>query len=101
MTGIPYRLAVLATLLAALASAAGLGVTGLYHDAPNWVQQAQGTDLATLFLAVPLVAGEAVPVPVVAIIGVLGLASALLVIRAVIHPAWGHVGAGTLKARRP
>ena len=56
MSGIPYRLAVLATVLAALASAAGIAVTGLYHDAPNWVQQAQGTDLATLFLAVPLTA---------------------------------------------
>jgi hypothetical protein len=56
MTGIAYRLAVLATLLAGLASAAGLGVTGLYRDAPDWVQQARGTDLATLFLAVPLLA---------------------------------------------
>jgi hypothetical protein len=56
MSGIPYRLAVLATVLAALASGAGIAVTGLYQDAPNWVQQAQGTDLATLFLAVPLTA---------------------------------------------
>jgi hypothetical protein len=29
-------------------------MSGLYVDAPNWVQQAQGTDLATLFLAVPV-----------------------------------------------
>ena len=29
---------------------------GLYVDAPNWVQQARGTDLATLFLAVPVLA---------------------------------------------
>jgi hypothetical protein len=29
-------------------------VTGLYRDAPNWVQQARGTDLATLFVAVPV-----------------------------------------------
>ena len=56
MSGIPYRLAILATALAAGASAAGIAVGGLYHDAPNWVQQAQGTDLATLFLAVPVTA---------------------------------------------
>jgi hypothetical protein len=56
MSGIPYRLAALATVLAALASSAGIAATGLYHDAPNWVQQAQGTDLATLLLAVPLTA---------------------------------------------
>ena len=31
-------------------------VTGLYVDAPNWAQQARGTDLATLFLAVPVLA---------------------------------------------
>jgi hypothetical protein len=55
---IPNRLAVVATALAAVAALAGLAVPGLYVDAPNWVQQAQGTDLATLFLAVPvLVAG--------------------------------------------
>lgn len=48
------RLAVLATALAALAAAAGLAAPSLYVDAPNWVQQARGTDLATLFLAVPV-----------------------------------------------
>ena len=47
-------LAVVATVLAAVASAAGLLVTGLYRDSANWVQQARGTDLATLFLAVPV-----------------------------------------------
>jgi hypothetical protein len=58
MPTIPNRLAALATGLAAMAALAGLAVQGLYVDAPNWVQQAQGTDLATLFLAVPvLVAG--------------------------------------------
>ena len=51
---IPNRLAVFATMLAAFAAAAGLVVTGLYRDAPNWVQQARGTDLATLFIAVPV-----------------------------------------------
>ena len=54
MHTIASPLAVLATLLAAVASLAGLLVAGLYVDAPNWVQQAQGTDLATLFLAVPV-----------------------------------------------
>jgi hypothetical protein len=49
-------LAVFATVLAALAAAAGLIVTGLYRDAPFWVQQARGTDLATLFVAVPVLA---------------------------------------------
>jgi hypothetical protein len=37
-----------------MAALAGLVIPGLYVDAPNWVQQAQGTDLATLFLAVPV-----------------------------------------------
>ena len=56
MHTISNRLAVLATVLAAVAALAGLAVTGLYVDSPNWVQQAQGTDLATLFLAVPVLA---------------------------------------------
>lgn len=51
---ISNRLAVIATVLAAIAANAGLAVTGLYRDAPNWVQQARGTDLATLFIAVPV-----------------------------------------------
>jgi hypothetical protein len=50
------RLATLATILAAAAALAGLAIGGLYLDAPNWVQQARGTDLATLFLAVPVLA---------------------------------------------
>ena len=54
MPAIPNRLAALATGLAALTALAGLTISGLYVDAPNWVQQAQGTDLATLFLAVPV-----------------------------------------------
>jgi hypothetical protein len=54
MHTISNRLAILATLLAAIAALAGLLVPGLYVDAPNWVQQAQGTDLATLLLAVPI-----------------------------------------------
>ena len=56
MQAISTRLAALATVLAGVAALAGLLVTGLYVDAPNWVQQAQGTDLATLFLAVPVLA---------------------------------------------
>jgi hypothetical protein len=54
MHTISNRLAATATFLAAGAAVAGLAVSGLYIDAPNWVQQAQGTDLATLFLAVPV-----------------------------------------------
>ena len=56
MHTIANMLAALATLLAAAAALAGLVVGGLYVDSPNWVQQAQGTDLATLFLAVPVLA---------------------------------------------
>jgi hypothetical protein len=56
MPALAYRLAAVATLLAAIAALAGLAVSGLYVDAPNWVQQARGTDLATLFLAVPVLA---------------------------------------------
>jgi len=56
MHTISNRLAVLATMLAAVAALAGLAVSGLYVDSPNWIQQAQGTDLATLFLAVPVLA---------------------------------------------
>src|SRR5436190_11259486 len=56
MHAIPTRLAAIATFLAAAAALAGLALTGLYVDAPNWAQQARGTDLATLFLAVPVLA---------------------------------------------
>jgi hypothetical protein len=48
------RLAWIAALLAGVAAAAGLGIGGLYRDAPFWAQQARGIDLATLFLAVPI-----------------------------------------------
>jgi hypothetical protein len=54
MSSIPNRLATIATFFAAAAAFAGLAIGGLYVDAPNWVQQARGTDLATLFLAVPV-----------------------------------------------
>ena len=57
MRTISNRLAGMATVLAAIAALAGLAIPGLYVDAPNWVQQAQGTDLATLLLAVPVMAG--------------------------------------------
>jgi hypothetical protein len=56
MSSITNRLAAIATFLAAAAAFAGLAIGGLYVDAPNWVQQARGTDLATLFLAVPVLA---------------------------------------------
>ena len=56
MQEISTRLATIATVLAGIAAMTGLVVSGLYVDATNWVQQAQGTDLATLFLAVPVLA---------------------------------------------
>src|SRR3954467_8158356 len=56
MKRLSRSLAILATVLAGIAALAGLVISGLYVDAPNWVQQAQGTDLATLFLAVPVLA---------------------------------------------
>src|SRR5437899_3305393 len=43
-----------ATILGAIATATGLFVTGLYRDVPFWAEQARGIDLATLFLAVPI-----------------------------------------------
>ena len=54
MHAIPNRLAALATVLAAAAALVGLAVTNLYVDAPDWAQQARGTDLATLFVAAPV-----------------------------------------------
>jgi hypothetical protein len=48
------RLAGLAALLAGAAAALGLLIPNLYRDAPFWAQQAQGTDVATLFGAVPI-----------------------------------------------
>jgi hypothetical protein len=51
------RLAMLAALLTAIAAAAGLLASDLYRDAPFWAQQARGTDVATLLLAVPLLVG--------------------------------------------
>ena len=53
-TTIGTRLAALAAGLAGIAALAGLMLPSIYVDAPNWVQQARGTDLATLFLAVPV-----------------------------------------------
>jgi hypothetical protein len=51
---ISIRLAAIATVLAALASAAGLLIPMLYRDSVDWVAQARGTDLATLSVAVPV-----------------------------------------------
>lgn len=48
------RLTWLATLLAAVAAAAGLLAAGVYRDAPYWAEQARATDIATLFFAVPI-----------------------------------------------
>jgi hypothetical protein len=43
-----------AAVLSAVAAAAGLFSSTLYRDAPFWTEQARGIDLATLFLAVPI-----------------------------------------------
>ena len=55
-TPITNRLAAIATVLAAFAAVAGLLIPGLYRDTPYWIQQARGTDLATLLAAVPALA---------------------------------------------
>ena len=52
-TSLADALAAIAWLLALGVSAAGLLVGGLYRDNEAMVAQAQGTDLATLFAAVP------------------------------------------------
>ena len=43
-----------AAILSAIAAGAGVFLPNLYRDAPFWTEQARGIDLATLFLAVPL-----------------------------------------------
>ena len=53
MTRFAAALTWLATGLAAVASAVGL-LTAVYRDAPAMTDQARGTDLATLLVAVPL-----------------------------------------------
>ena len=53
---IQFPLAAIATALAAGAAGAGLLIPGLYRDTPYWAQQARGTDLATLLVAVPVLA---------------------------------------------
>lgn len=45
-----------AAILSAIAAAAGLFWSPLYQDTPFWTEQAQGTDLATLLFAVPILA---------------------------------------------
>jgi hypothetical protein len=50
------RLAVIALLLAAVAAAAGLLVSGLYRDTDEGIRQARATDLVTLIFAVPALA---------------------------------------------
>jgi hypothetical protein len=54
LSSISRALATTATVLAAGASLAGLVVTGLYRDSADWTAQARGTDVATLFAAVPV-----------------------------------------------
>jgi hypothetical protein len=53
---LPDRLALLGAVLAAVAAAAGLLVTGLYRDTDEGIRQARATDLVTLFIAVPALA---------------------------------------------
>ena len=48
------RLAAAAAVLATVAAAVGLFVDGFYRDVPFWAQQARATDVATLFLGVPI-----------------------------------------------
>jgi hypothetical protein len=43
-----------AAILSAITAVVGLFWSTLYRDAPFWTQQARGIDLATLFLAVPI-----------------------------------------------
>jgi hypothetical protein len=50
------RLALIALLLAAVAAAAGLLVSGLYRDTDEGIRQARATDLVTLIFAVPALA---------------------------------------------
>jgi hypothetical protein len=50
------RLALVALLLAAVAAAAGLLVSGLYRDSNEGIRQARATDLVTLLFAVPALA---------------------------------------------
>ena len=50
------RLAIVALLLAAVAAAAGLLVSGLYRDTDEGIRQARATDLVTLIFAVPALA---------------------------------------------
>jgi hypothetical protein len=45
-----------AAILSAIAAAGGLFARNLYHDNPYWTEQTRGIDLATLFLAAPLLA---------------------------------------------
>lgn len=49
-------LASAAAILTAIAAAVGLFWSPLYRDAAYWAEQARGIDLATLFLAVPILA---------------------------------------------
>jgi hypothetical protein len=50
------RLALVALLLATVAAAAGLLVSGLYRDTDEGIRQARATDLVTLIFAVPALA---------------------------------------------
>lgn len=53
---LPVLLAIGALVLAAVGSATGLFVDGLYRDSEAWIREARATDLVTLVLAVPVLA---------------------------------------------
>ncbi len=55
-----YRLTLPIAVLAALASAGGLWMEGLYRDAPFFKRAFQGNDVVTLFVAVPLLLASVV-----------------------------------------
>ncbi len=74
-----------AIILAAIATAAGLFGAGLHRDVPFWAQQARGIDLATLFLAVPIL--------VIALLAVRGGSSIgrLVVVGALLYLVYNYV----------
>lgn len=89
-------LAALALMLAAAASAAGLALPELYRDGDAMVAQARGTDLATLAIAVPILAlalwraragSLAAHMVVLGMLGYLVYAYAIFAFQVVIGPA--------------
>jgi hypothetical protein len=67
-----------AAALTVFAAAAGLAVGTVYRDAPFWAQQARGTDVTTLFIAVPLLAVALVRARAGSVFGRLAIVAVLL-----------------------